>query len=294
MFEFRQFSVLLLATMASVTAMNAMAQEATASYVIDTEVKFTTDQRTRGISDSLNGPSAKVSVQAAHESGLIALAEFASVSRDQFMDGTGLGVTLAAGYRFGDPEGWHYGVGLAREMFPGSRFDAPQGFDLNTGTPTDFRSGNYDSSFAVLEVGYGAIEGRLMNVISKSYRGANTGSVCGTMLALMADPTEGLDCYARGVHGSRGSWLLDLDYKYKLAPNTTLTLHVGKQKVKNFKEADFTDERIGIAHKQWGYEWGAEWVMTQTKVRELYLAQDGDRLRKTDNDRLVLSVSRKF
>jgi len=88
--------------------------------------------------------------------------------------------------------------------------------------------------------------------------------------------------------------LLDLDYKYKLAPNTTLTLHVGKQKVKNFKEADFTDERIGIAHKQWGYEWGAEWVMTQTKVRELYLAQDGNRLRKTDNDRLVLSVSRKF
>lgn len=266
----------------------------TATYAIDTEVKLTSDQRTRGISDSLNKPGAKLGVQAAHESGLVALVELASVSKKQFLGGKGLGVTLAGGYRFGDPDGWHFGVGLATERFPGAKFEAPQSFDFNTFTPGDVRTTKYDSSFAVLEAGYGALEGRVLNVISKTYRGANTGGVCGTMLLLMPDPTQALECYARGDHGSRGSWLFDLDYKYHLTPATTLNLHAGYQKIENFKEANFADWRIGVTHRQWGFDWSADWVSTNTKVRELYLAQDGDRLRATDDDKLVVSVSRKF
>jgi len=271
----------------------AMAAE-TASYAVDTEVKITSDQRTRGVSDSLNRPGMKLSVQVAQESGLIGLAEFSSVSKKQFLDGAGVGVTLAGGYRFGDPEGWHFGVGIATELFPGAKFEAPHGFDLDTGTPTDFRTTRYDSAFAVAEIGYGALEGRILNVISKTYRGADTGGVCGSMLALMPDPTQALDCYARGDHGSRGSWLLDLDYKYGLTPTTTLNLHAGYQKIANFKEANFSDYRIGVTHKRWGFEWNADWVTTNTRVRELYLAQDGDTLRATDGNKFVVSVSRRF
>jgi hypothetical protein len=266
----------------------------TASYAVDTEVKVTSDQRTRGISDSLNRPGMKLSVQAAHESGLIGLVEISSVSKKQFVEGAGVGVTLAGGYRFGDPEGWHFGAGIAAELFPGAKFQAPHGFVLATGTPTDFRTTRYDSAFAVAEIGYGALEGRILNVISKTYRGADTGGVCGTMLALMPDPTQALDCYARGDHGSRGSWLFDLDYKYSLAPTTTLNLHAGYQKIANFKEANFSDYRIGVTHKRWGFEWNADWVTTNTRVRELYLAQDGDTLRATDGNKFVVSVSRRF
>ena len=227
----------------------------TASFAVDTELKITSDQRTRGISDSLNRPGMKLSVQAAHESGLIGLAEFSSVSKKQFLDGAGLGVVFAGGYRFGDPEGWHFGAGVAAELFPGAKFEAPHGFDMSTGTPTDVKTTKYDTTFAVAEIGYGALEGRILNVISKSYRGADTGGVCGTMLLLMADPTQGLECYARGDHGSRGSWLFDLDYKFNLDPATTLNLHGGYQKINNFKEADFSDLRIGVTHKRWGFDW---------------------------------------
>jgi hypothetical protein len=266
----------------------------TASFAVDTEVKVSSDQRTRGISDSLNKPGVKLSVQAAHESGLIGLLELASVSKKQFLDGKGLGVTVAGGYRFGDPDGWHFGLGLATEIFPGAKFDAPHGFDMNTFTPTDVRTTKYDSRFAVVEAGWGPLEARALNVISRTYRGIDTGGVCGTMLLLMADPTQGLDCYARGDHDSRGSWLFDLDYKLNLTPATVLTVHGGRQKIKNFSEADFTDWRIGVAHKQWGFEWSADVVATRTKVRELYLAQDGDSLRATDNNKLVVAVSRRF
>ena len=265
-----------------------------ASYAVTTDVKLTTDQRTRGISDSLNGPGAKLSVQLAHESGLVGLAEFATVSKKQFLDGAGLAVTLAGGYRFGNPDGWHYGLGLAAEMFPGAKFQAPHGFDMETGTPTDIRSTRYDSAFAVLEIGYGALEGRIMNVISKTYRGIDTGGVCGTMLSLMPDPTRALECYGRGDHNSRGSWLFDLGYKHALTPTTTLNLHAGSQSIANFKEANFSDYSVGITHKHWGFNWTAEWVTTRTRVRELYVAMDGDRPRATDGNRFVLSVSRSF
>lgn len=266
----------------------------TASFAVDTEIKVTSDQRTRGISDSLNKPGVKLSVQAAHETGLIALAEFASVSKKQFLDGDGLGVLLAGGYRFGDPEGWHFGAGVATELFPGAKFEAPHGFDFNTFSPTDFKTTKYDSTFAVAEISYGALEGRILNVISKTYRGADTGGVCGTMLLLMADPTQGLECYARGDHGSRGSWLFDLDYKFNLTPTTTLNLHGGYQKIANFREANFSDFRVGVTHKRWGFDWSADWVTTNTRVKELYLAQDGDTLRATDGNKFFVSVSRHF
>jgi hypothetical protein len=272
----------------------SFAADNTASYAVDTEVRLTTDQRTRGISDSLTKPAARLGIQAAHESGLVAIAECASVSKKQFLDGNGLGVTLAGGYRFGDPDAWHFGVGLATEMFPDAKFEAPHGFDMATGELTDFRRTNYNSSFAVLEVGYGALEGRILHVVSKTYRGADTGGVCGTMLALMPDPTEALACYGRGDHGSRGSWLLDLNYTFNVAPATTLTLHGGYQRIAHFEEANFADLRIGITHKRWGFEWNADVVATDTKVRELYLAQDGDKLRATDGNKLVLSLARKF
>ena len=133
-------------------ALPSSAQEM-ASFATTTEVKLTSDVRSRGVSDSFNRPGAKLGVQIAHESGLVGLAEFATVSKKQFFGGDGLGVTLAGGYRFGDPEGWHFGVGLATELFPGAQFEAPHGFDMATGTPTDWRRTKYDSAFALAEVG---------------------------------------------------------------------------------------------------------------------------------------------
>lgn len=283
-----------LAVLAGILPPAHAADSDVATYQLDTEVKLLSDQRTRGVSDSLMNPSVKLGLQLAHESGMVGIAELVRVSKKQFMNGEGLDLTLGAGYRFGDPESWHFGVGLAAEIFPGAKFDAPHSFDMSTFTPGDVRSTGYNSRFAVLEIGYGALEGRILDVISKNYRGADTGGVCGAMLQFATDPTAALECYARGDHNSRGSLLFDIDYKFTVAPATTLTLHAGRQQVKNFSEADFNDYRISLTRKQWGFEWNADFVTTRTKVRELFLVQDGDRVRATDNNKIVLSVSRRF
>lgn len=270
------------------------AERETATYQLDTEIKVLSEQRTRGVSDSLMQPSVKLGWQLAHESGLVAIADIVRVSKKQFLGGDGVGITLAGGYRFGDPEAWHFGAGMAAELFPGAKFDAPHSFDMDTFTPGDVRGTRYNSSFAVLEAGYGALEARLLDVVSKNYRGADTGGVCGAMLQFAVDPTAALACYARGDRHSRGSLLFDVDYKFALAPATTLTLHAGRQQVANFAEASFNDYRVSITRKQWGLEWNADLVTTRTRARELFLVQDGGRVRATDQKRLVLSVSHRF
>ncbi len=265
-----------------------------ASYAVDVTARAASDIRTRGVSDSLNRPGAKVTVQLAHESGLVALAEFTTVSKKQFLEGDGASVLLALGYRFGDPDAWHFGVGYAAEMFPNAQFTAPQQFDFQTFTPTDERTTNYNGQFAVVEFGYGALEGRIASVLSKTYRGATTGGVCGAMLQYAKDPTDALKCYARGDENSRGSMLFDLDYRYQLARNTTVKLHAGHQYIANFSEAAITDYGVSLIQRQWGFDWAVDWVSPHTKARELYLAQDGDHTRATDENQWIFSVSRTF
>ena len=111
-----------------VVPVQAMAQSAPddiSSHAIDVELRAVTDQRTRGISDSLLRPGAKLSIQAAHESGLIGLVEAATVSKKQFQGSNGLALTVAGGYRFGDPDAWHFGVGMAAEVLPGAGTSRP-------------------------------------------------------------------------------------------------------------------------------------------------------------------------
>jgi hypothetical protein len=282
------------AAVAALLPCAVQAAEEIASFAVETEVKLVSDQRTRGVSDSLRGPGLQLSAQLAHESGVIAMAQLSTVSKKYYTNSDGYNLLLATGYRFGDPDGWHFGAGLAAEFFPGAKFDAPFAFDMETGTPADFRTTKYDTRYLVLEAGWGALEGRIVNVLSKSYRGANTGGVCGQMLQFMADPTKALECYARGDQNARGSLLVDLGYKYSITPRTQLLLHAGYQRVKHFSEANFADYSVGITHKAWGVQWTAEWMKAATRVRELYQAMDGSKVKAADKPALVLSAAYKF
>lgn len=279
----------------ALAALPAAAKAAeTESLAINFGAKLMSDVRSRGTSDSLNEPGARLNVQIAHESGLIGFAELTTVSKKQFLEGDGTSIVLGAGWRAGDPDGLHYGAGLATEMFPGASYEAPNSFDLNTFTPGDYRRTKYDGTFLVLEAGYGALDMRLMNVISKTYRGVSTGGVCGTLLELNPDPMVGLDCYGRGDKDSGGTWLLDLDYKFPLGAQTTLNLHAGYQRVANFREADLDDYSIGVTHKQWGFEFTGEWVKAQIQAKELYQTGKGADMKTTNDSKIILSVSRMF
>jgi len=265
-----------------------------ATYSIDTKASLMSDVRIRGISDSFNRPGARLEIDLAHESGMIALAQFNNVSKQEMVNGDGVGMLLGLGWRGGNPDQWHYGVGLASEVFPGAKFSAPQSFDFQAFQPTNVSNTNFNTNYAVLEFGYGRLYGRVIDVISKTYRGADAGGVCGAMLQYMADPTKALACYARGSNDSRGTLLFDLDYIQPLPIDTKMTFHVGYQSVANYPEADTFDYLLGITHTHWGMDWTAAVTGAIVRTPALYMYQDGDSIKRTDRPTLVLSTTYKF
>src|SRR5262249_34744940 len=183
------------------------------------EAEVSGDRRTRGISDSFNGPSAEQGLSFAHESGFVAVASFASVSKSAFPNGKGATLLFGGGYRWGGADAWHFGVGFAQELFPGAKVDAPSGLapvlDPTTGEvvglqPLGMTRTKFDTTYAVLEFGYGVLEGRYLNVVSRDYRGGNTSTICPLYLP---DAAAALACYANGDFHTRGTQMLDLDLR---------------------------------------------------------------------------------
>lgn len=276
-------------------------EAATATYSVETTLRLMTDRRSRGISDSDRHPAAELHVEAAHASGLVGVFELGTVSSHVYPGSKGYNALVAGGYRWGNPDAWHFGVGLAHERFPGAHFEAPGavGFDVDPATgepflvPLAVRDHDFTTTYGVFEFAWGPVEARYLHVLSKEFRGFSTGMVCGTLLTLRTDPTSGLDCFARGDHGSRGTQLLDVDFNPKLDGRTTLLLHAGLQKVKNFSEADTWDWRAGVKHSRWGFDWSLEVVGAHVKAAELYVATD-DPTRRLDKTGVVFTIAKTF
>jgi hypothetical protein len=275
-----------------------------AQYEIDTRVSVMTDRRTHGISDSFREPAAELHVEAAHASGLVGVFELGTVAHEVYLNSDGYNALFAGGYRWGDPDGWHFGLGLARELFPGAQATLPNavglGLDPVTGQPglvvDGVRNFNFKTSYAIFEFSWGPIEARYLNVLSRDFRGLNTPLVCGSLLVADPDPNVGLDCYARGDQDSRGSQLLDVDYQHPLWNGAlTLLLHGGVQRVRDFSEAISWDWRVGVKRTQWSLDWKLEAVGAKAKQPEVYTAtDDSGRLKSLASTGLIFTVSKSF
>lgn len=271
------------------------------SYAIDYEAKLLSDRRTNGLSDTFLRPGAEFTINAAHESGVIGFLQLGSVARANFPESHLWTTVAAVGYRWGNPQGWHYGLGLAQEMFPDSQVkDAPRNPFVD---PTDTMNTRFDTSFAVIELGYGIVEARYLHVLSKDFRGNNTSVVCGSRfgpefdayLAMTADPSAAISCYGDSVKHSKGSQLLSVEAKYPLAANTKLLTHVGYTEVKNFKQLTTIDYKFGLAHTRWGLDFEVDAVAARMHDRSYALTYDVyGHTKRIDRTSLIASIAKRF
>ncbi|MDQ1920042.1 hypothetical protein [Massilia pseudoviolaceinigra] len=269
-------------------------------YALDIEAKLLTDRKNRGVSDTYNRPGAELTMEAVHESGVVGYLQLGTVRKEIFPDTNGLQVTGALGYRWGNPDGWHFGAGMAQEWFPGAKVnDAPTGIDWTTGEPTGVTNTKFDTSYGVFEFAYGAIEARYLYVFSDELRGNNTATICGStyLPSVLAggDPGKAIGCYEGGLKHSRGSQLLDIGIKHKLDGRNKLIAHIGFQKMRHFRDADLVDYKLGIVHTRWGLDFGAELAGAVLRNRELAVLPDSSgNTRKVDRAALILSLAKRF
>jgi uncharacterized protein (TIGR02001 family) len=99
------------------------------------------------------------------------------------------------------------------------------------------------------------------------------------------------------IPGTKNSWYLDGTANYDLGSGWGVVGHIGRQKVKNFSDASYTDWKLGVTKDIKGFVFGAAYVDTNAKgdAGQFYAATDA---RKTNLDigkaTLVVSVSRTF
>lgn len=303
---YKHFAAVMSCAIAAGASGHSMAAEAAgqepviASYSFDVEAKILTDRRNRGISDTFNAPGAELTLTAAHESGWIGYLQAGSVRKEVFPDSKGLQLTAAAGYRWGRPDGWHFGAGLAQEWFPHAKVNgAPSGFDWASGAPTGVADTRFDTTYGLFEFAYGLIEARYLHVLSKDLRGNNTATLCGSayLPGVLAggDPGGAIRCYGDGLQHTRGSHLFDVNARLPLGARTKLLTHLGYQRVKHFSGADLLDYRVGVMHTLYGVDVSLELVGTRLKDRNFAIATDsGGRTERLDKATLVASVGKRF
>ncbi|HET7863384.1 MAG TPA: hypothetical protein VFL86_03170, partial [Burkholderiaceae bacterium] len=164
-----------------------------AEYSTETRLRVFSDRRIGGVSETFRKPGAELHFEAAHGSGLVGVAELATVSKVSYphgddQGGTGYTAVLAGGYRWGDPDAWHFGLGAAHENFLDSKATVFTGVDPTellvnkTAVPTGLQEVKFNTTHALFEFAYGAIEARYLYTMSKDFRGANTASVCTQLL----------------------------------------------------------------------------------------------------------------
>lgn len=293
-------AVLTLAAASSLTPAHAAApgEPEIQTYSLDMEAKVLTDRRTNGLSDTYRRPGAEFTVTAAHESGFLGYLQLGTVAKESFPDGNKTTALAALGYRWGKPEGWHFGAGAAHEMFPGSSIELPD----NALNPSENIKTNFDTTFGLFEFGYGILEARYLLVLSKDFRGNNTSVVCGAAAQIGmienggADLSEASTCYDRGYHNSRGSQLLQVEAKLPLNGSTKLVTHIGYTAVRNFSFLNTLDYKLGISHTRWGFDFEADVV--GGSMRNSYYGKtantDGTSVKRIDKPALMASIAKRF
>jgi uncharacterized protein (TIGR02001 family) len=99
------------------------------------------------------------------------------------------------------------------------------------------------------------------------------------------------------IPDTKNSWYLDGSANYELGSGWGIVGHIGRQKVKSFGDASYTDYKLGVTKDISGFVFGAAWVDTNAKGEpgQPYAYSDA---RKTNLDigksGVVLSVNRTF
>lgn len=242
-------------------ASSAFAQQAAASdHTFTGNVTLASDYRFRGISQTFGRPTFQGGFDYAHGSGFYAGNWNSNVSGVQYPNGAGLEMDFYAGYKFEPMPGLTADVGALYYYYPGASIGT---------TGEDFDNG---------EIYFGAA----YKWFSAKYSYGVTdffGLNSTTAFAPRGD--------------SKGSWYLDLNANFEIADKTTLTFHVGRQKVKSYGELDYTDYKVGVA-RDFGFATLGLAVIGTNADEAFYTASNGSKSKDLGKTTAVLSLSKTF
>ena len=226
-----------------------------------------TDYRFRGISQTFRGPTLQGGFDYSHSSGLYLGNWNSNVSTNQFNNGAGIEIDIYGGYKWEVAKGVTADVGLLYYYYPGAEIAALRK-KYNNGEI--YFGGTWQ--WLSVKYSYGLTD----------FFGLN-GTTSNALFTLAPNGS------------SKGSGYLDITGNWEVAPKTTLTAHVGRQTIKNYGAASYTDYKLGIA-KDYGFATvGLAVVGSNANAAQYTITSTGGTsIRDVGRPSAVLSVSKTF
>lgn len=238
-------------------------------HTLTGNIALVTDYRFRGVSQTFRLPALQGGFDYSHSSGLYLGNWNSNVSGNQYLNGAGLEMDFYGGYKWEPVKDVTADIGVLYYYYPGAEITtgkkAYNNGEIYVGGTWKWLSAKYS---------YGVTD----------FFGLN-GTTAG-VYAFSSLPNRG---------DSKGSGYLDLTANFEVAEKTTLTLHAGRQTVKNYGELSYTDYKVGIA-KDYGFATiGLAVIGTNADSKYYKAASTGSTSTKeTAGTTAVLSVSKTF
>lgn len=245
------------AVAAALAAPTLAAAQAAASPVTG-NISLTTDYRFRGLTQTMQRPALQGGFDYAHSSGLYVGNWNSNVSSTVFPNAN-LEMDFYGGYKrsFGD---LGLDVGFIYYYYPGSRaaLTNPQTGTTVADTKIDNKEIYIGGSWKWLSVKY-------FHSIDDLF----------------------------SVPDTKNSWYLDGTATFDLGSGWGVVGHIGRQEVKDWDDATYTDYKLGVTKDIGGYVFGAAWVDTNAKDAA-WTYTDARKSMNIGKSGVVLSVSKTF
>lgn len=234
----------------------AHAQDAPGAHTVTANVGLISNYVFRGMTYTQERPAVQGGFDYAHDSGLYAGVWGTNVSSEA-INGASLEIDVYGGYAWQHGD-WHADIGLLQFYYPehprlpGSRE-------------------RYDTLEAHVAAGWRMLSLKYSHTLTDFF-GFNAASM------------------GAGRGRSRGSGYLVLSAEFPLAQNLVLDGHLGRQRVRNYGEYNYTDWRLGLTHS-FGTGWTATLAYTDTDADDALWVADGKRLGRAH---WIIGLARQF
>lgn len=272
-------SLSLLAGLALCVSGPVLAAEAApaSDYTITGNVGFTSDYVFNGISQTFRTPALQGGFDYVRTSGVYLGTWASNVSGNQYTNAS-MEWDFYGGYNGKVSDDVGYNVGLMSVVYPGGKA-------YNT-TPNTYRKWN--TTEAVAGATWKGLNFKYTHTLTNWY-GISTS---GFTPVMWADGSSTAD--SAGDLSSKGSGYLEANYTTDIAEGSSISGHMGHQKIRNFSKLSYTDYKLAINKTYAGFNVGLAYTRTNATDNTLYhVIANGDD-KKLSGSIFALSASRSF
>lgn len=246
-------------------------------YIITGNVGFVSDYVFNGISQNFRSPALQGGFDYVRTSGVYLGTWASNISGNQYTNAS-LEWDFYGGYNGKVNDDLGYNAGLISVIYPGGK--------AFTTTPNSYRKWNTTE----------AIAGATWRGLNVKYTYTLTDwygiSTSGFTPVMLADNSSTAD--SAGELSSKGSGYLEANYTLGIAEGSSITAHVGHQKIRNFSKLSYTDYKLAVSKTYAGFNVGLAYTRTNATDNTLYhVILNGDD-KKLSGSIFALSAGRSF